>query len=298
VQEAALQALATSFNAGVSARLRSEEGSPPLLSSHDLDAFREAPNISPLAFPVAGAPPEAAAIAEAAAAAITTAPASPPPGVVVLGMHRSGTSLLTGLLFRGGLWVGDRRDLIWGASATDNAKGFFERTDVVLQNDYLMKHQKVHWSLFGDRFDASVATQAVAKGAVDWQQYGAKAMQSLVGADHKGAPWALKDPRLCLTLRFWLPLLSGPKTAADSVGVVDGLQSNRTPPAVLFTYRHPVEVAKSLQKREGFGVKRGLLLWLAYNEMVHPSFLIAAIAVLSSYANPLASSALSLLRSQ
>jgi len=29
-----------------------------------------------------------------------------------------------------------------------------------------------------------------------------------------------------------------------------------------------VEVARSLQAREGFGPRRGLLLWLAYNEQV------------------------------
>ena len=80
-------------------------------------------------------------------------------------------------------------------------------------------------------------------------------------------PWALKDPRLCLTLRFWLPLLSsGNSTVSERKEA--GASGKGVAPAVLFTYRHPVEVAKSLQKREGFGIKRGLLLWLAYNEMV------------------------------
>jgi hypothetical protein len=74
------------------------------------------------------------------------APPPAAPGVVVLGMHRSGTSLLAGLLFRAGLWVGERRDLIWGADAADNSKGFYERTDIVLQNDALMKLQKVFLS--------------------------------------------------------------------------------------------------------------------------------------------------------
>jgi len=132
----------------------------------------------------------------------------------------------------------------------------------------------VHWSLFGDRFNASIATQAVASGTLDWQQYGAKAMKALLASHASSSkesgprtvPWALKDPRLCLTLRFWLPLLSSGKSVSSNRESTLG--GRGVAPAVLFTYRHPVEVAKSLQKREGFGIKRGLLLWLAYNEMV------------------------------
>lgn len=40
------------------------------------------------------------------------------------------------------------------AAAEDNAKGFFERIDVVLQNDYIMKKQQVHYSFNTYKFDA------------------------------------------------------------------------------------------------------------------------------------------------
>jgi hypothetical protein len=62
------------------------------------------------------------------------------PGVIVLGMHRSGTSMLSGLLVNGiGYKVGG--PLI--GAAFDNAKGFFERIDVVLQNDEFMQSQRI-----------------------------------------------------------------------------------------------------------------------------------------------------------
>jgi hypothetical protein len=64
-------------------------------------------------------------------------------GVIVLGMHRSGTSMLGGLMNKMGLAVGG--PLIRPFS--DNEKGFFERIDVVLQNDYIMKKQRVHYAL-------------------------------------------------------------------------------------------------------------------------------------------------------
>ena len=57
-------------------------------------------------------------------------------------MHRSGTSLLGGLMNAMGLKTGG--PLI--GAAGDNAKGFFERIDVVLQNDYIMKKQGIHYS--------------------------------------------------------------------------------------------------------------------------------------------------------
>jgi hypothetical protein len=55
------------------------------------------------------------------------------------------------------------------------------------------------------------------------------------------------SPRMCITLRSWLPLLNDE-------------------PAILFTYRHPLEVADSLQRREqNFSLAQGLRLWIVYN---------------------------------
>ena len=60
------------------------------------------------------------------------------PGVIILGMHRSGTSVVGGVMNKMGLNTGG--PLI--QPAEDNAKGFFERIDVVLQNDEIMKKQE------------------------------------------------------------------------------------------------------------------------------------------------------------
>ena len=65
------------------------------------------------------------------------------PGFIVLGMHRSGTSMLSGLLVTGmGYFVGE--PLIGGAF--DNEKGFFELIPVVLQNDEFLYSQHIDWS--------------------------------------------------------------------------------------------------------------------------------------------------------
>ena len=61
-------------------------------------------------------------------------------GIIVLGMHRSGTSLLTGLLARG-LSFALPGELV--KSNSQNPLGFFENEDVVRQNDIWLKEQKM-----------------------------------------------------------------------------------------------------------------------------------------------------------
>jgi len=77
-------------------------------------------------------------------------------GVVVLGMHRSGTSMVTGLLQEMGLHLGEPDDLL-RAKEGENDKGFFERHQVVVQNDDIMEEQDVNWSLNLFQFDHLLA---------------------------------------------------------------------------------------------------------------------------------------------
>lgn len=239
--------------AAVRARLAASAATPAAAQPRAAAAATAAPA------PAAAVPAAAAAAAPAAAAAAPAGAA--PPGVIVLGMHRSGTSLLTGLLQRMGLWVGNKRDLVWGAKGDDNAKGFWERLDVVLGNDLIMKHQQVHWAANVLRFDHKKALAAwhangdTGDGIFEakwgsWATTGARGVAALTHPDHE--PFVQKDPRMCVTLGFWREILG---SAARG----------RPEPAALVTWRHPVEVASSLKRREdGFKMKRGLILWMAY----------------------------------
>jgi hypothetical protein len=117
--------------------------------------------------------------------------------------------------------------------------------DVVLQNDEFMNDQKVWWSHNVMNYKDDVALKNKKAGHSILFRNGAKALAFFNNADN--APWLQKDPRMCLTLGTWLPLLNNE-------------------PAVLFTYRHPLEVAMSLKKREqNFSLEHGLRLWIAYN---------------------------------
>lgn len=162
-------------------------------------------------------------------------------GFIVLGMHRSGTSLLSGLLVIGmGYKTGS--PLIGGAF--DNPKGFFELIPAVLQNDEFMAKQRIYWSVNVIAYDSEKALKDKESGAVTFKE-GRKALAIYNNPDN--VPYLQKDPRMCITLKTWLPLLNHQ-------------------PAVIYTHRHPLEVAMSLKKRENnFTVDHGLRLWIVYN---------------------------------
>jgi len=161
---------------------------------------------------------------------------------MVLGMHRSGTSLLSGLIVKGfGYETGGP---LIGASF-DNEKGFYERIDVVLQNDEFLRAQAAGWSSDVVKYDSEKALQHKQQGKITFKE-GEKALKFL-NNHPKTLPYLQKDPRMCVTLPTWLNLLD-------------------QKPAIVYTYRHPLEVAMSLQHRESnFDLGHGLRLWINYN---------------------------------
>jgi len=127
----------------------------------------------------------------------------------------------------------------------ENVKGFFERVDVVGQNHKWLEQQGIQWNTNVLDFDWEQALRDTNSGAVDFKK-GTRALKFF--HDPESSPWLQKDPRMCLALPVWLKLLGD------------------RPPAIVFTYRHPLEVALSLQKRGSrIHVTRGLHMWIAYN---------------------------------
>lgn len=162
-------------------------------------------------------------------------------GFMILGMHRSGTSMLGGLLHKSaGYKVGG--PLI--GSSFDNEMGFFERLDIVLQNDEFMHKQKIDWAANVINYDWKKALKDKESGAITFKE-GSRGLPFL--NDPRNAPWMQKDPRMCITLKTWLELMNNE-------------------PAIVFTYRHPLEVALSVNKRDhNIAVETGLRLWIVYN---------------------------------
>lgn len=115
-----------------------------------------------------------------------------PLAVLVLGMHRSGTSVTIEILSRLGCWIGDPPDLI-GASEY-NPRGHFElRAAVEFDNVVLLQA--------GGTWDNPPAVESI------------EVLASTLRPDidrwfGDRSPLAFKDPRLCLILPIWLAALT------------------------------------------------------------------------------------------
>lgn len=159
-------------------------------------------------------------------------------GVLVLGMHRSGTSAVTGVLEKLGVPVpGEMLP-----AAADNPKGFFENKVSFNFNHELLNH-------FTSRWDDPLA---VALGSFETSGLAApfeERLADIVKREFLGTPiFALKDPSLCRFLPIW-------RTVLERLGV------NMRP---LITLRHPVEVAGSLKVRDGLPRAKTFLVWLQH----------------------------------
>lgn len=151
--------------------------------------------------------------------------------VVVLGMHRSGTSMVAHQLTTLGLNPGSEDDLL--LPREDNPAGFWERRDVVELNDSVLASAGGAWFMPPDSgcFDAAHSDARVAAVVAALPVNG----------------WVLKDPRLLLTWPAWRHSLHGA--------------------LCVLVYRGPAAVAASLKQRNGFPLALGLALWEYYNRL-------------------------------
>ena len=116
-----------------------------------------------------------------------------PRALCVMGMHRSGTSMITRLLQLAGLYLGDEADLM--PATTDNQDGFWENLKFVRVNDQLLNELGGGWD-YPVSFPQQWATDArllPVKNAAE------SVVAEFVGRDH----WGWKDPRSSLVLPFW-----------------------------------------------------------------------------------------------
>lgn len=166
--------------------------------------------------------------------------------VIVLGMHRSGTSAITRSIKL--LGVDLDRDLI--PSGFDNPKGFWEDAGVVDLNEKLL-------TVLGSGF------LSVSGGGFDFQASDAlcelevSATSLVLSKIENCQIWGVKDPRICRLLPFWQRIFA--KLNIDDSYVV--------------AVRNPVSVAESLARRDGLLNEKAYYLWL---EHVIPSVLLTS----------------------
>lgn len=155
--------------------------------------------------------------------------------LIVLGMHRSGTSSVAGALTLAG--AAAPQNLM--PPAEDNPRGFWESSAVADFNDRMLTRENSNWH--------------------DWRVVSTRALEEdtglraaavdLLHQEFGDAPViALKDPRICRLFPFWRRALIEAEYA----------------PVVISPFRAPSEVAASLVSRNTMGRSHALRLWMRH----------------------------------
>lgn len=166
--------------------------------------------------------------------------------VIVLGMHRSGTSMVTGILNEMGYETGETIK-----ASKDNPKGYFENSEILALNERILNGLGYAWDSITFA-EENVTSRIPYPAFIDGKELLLRLLKK-----HKRI--VLKDPRICLLLPFWQQLIAGIPDLTHKY---------------VFTFRHPMEVAMSELKRAttsrgyhslGGKVDYNLRLWFIYN---------------------------------
>ncbi len=160
--------------------------------------------------------------------------------ILILGMHRSGTSALTGTLELLDIDLGN--DLM--TADEGNEKGYFENNSFYRVNEDLLSQINSSWEdvFFNeDKLNHIEDTDELKKVLI--KEFKEKNI------------FAIKDPRLA----FLFPVYA------------KALKELNIDIKIIIPYRNPVEVAASLTKRNDFSPEKGMLLW-AYHILLAEKF--------------------------
>ena len=161
-------------------------------------------------------------------------PASRGTAIVVLGMHRSGTSILTRALHARGCALSS--DLL-GANSS-NPSGHWESKVAIDIDDQLLRSLGRTWD------DPRELPQGW-MNCPDAKEARRRIRIMLNGDFKRTKLWAIKEPRMCRLAPLWIDEIAG---LGFDVKVV-------------LAVRHPYEIALSLLRRDGLPTAQGLMLW-------------------------------------
>jgi hypothetical protein len=173
--------------------------------------------------------------------------------VLVLGMHRSGTSAITRGLQMLGVHLGNA----FLSPQPDNPTGYWEDVNIFEINERLLGVFDLKWedvALINDDQWQEPKVEALRQEAIEY-----------LSAKFTSHPlWGFKDPRTIRLLPFWQPVL-------DALGVDE---------SYLLAIRNPRSVADSLKQRQGIDAITAHLLWLIYlvpnlNKIADRPFIVA-----------------------
>lgn len=151
--------------------------------------------------------------------------------VIILGMHRSGSSLLASICNSLGVNMGS--DLLEGLK--DNPLGHYEDKCFVKLNEDILKACDASWDLPAS-FDKTISVKPKFNNCI----------QDLINS--KTGIWGWKDPRTSLTIDLYQPYL--------------------TNPVYIWCRRDKLKIANSLFERDGIPIWAGIKIFEIYESRV------------------------------
>jgi hypothetical protein len=166
------------------------------------------------------------------------APAYSRKAIIVLGMHRSGTSAVTRVLSLCGAAL-PRHPM--SKSHESNSAGHWEPLPIVDAHDRFLAASGRRWDDILE-YPASMFRSDIAAA------YEARLTKLALKEFGDSPLFILKDPRISRLMPLWRPVLDELDAA----------------PHVVISIRNPLEVAASLERREGWDQYRAAMVWLRY----------------------------------
>ncbi|TFE29004.1 sulfotransferase family protein [Cohnella luojiensis] len=161
--------------------------------------------------------------------------------ICILGMHRSGTSVITKAINLLGAYVGDEKDLLPPVEG-NNPEGFWEYGDFVVLQDKILKEFGLTWDT-----DKPLPTGWTKSPLIRPFR---ERIKTIISEKFSDKPlWAWKDPRSCLLLPLWQEILE--ELNIDIAYVV--------------VFRNPLDVMASLQKRDDISQDYAEKIWYNYS---------------------------------
>lgn len=158
--------------------------------------------------------------------------------ICIIGMHRSGTSMITRLLNLCGLDLGPYDQLL--PPNEINSAGYFENEKFSYGiNDSLLAHLGGSWDtppIFKEGWEKDPSLEQLAGKARD-----------LIQTFSNSSRWGWKDPRSTILLPFWKMLIPNLR--------------------FVICIRSPLEVVRSLDKRYSMPIQRGAYIWYQYMKL-------------------------------
>lgn len=187
----------------------------------------------------------------------------PRPILVVLGMHRSGTSLLSNALHVLGVDMADTTDHV----SVKNPGGFWERPELVAIQDEILEAigrpiaLPSHVLPFPAAWWRSKQVQALKPKLIAYVR------QQLASSEN---PWGFKDPRTCRLLPLWREVF----------------RELNLEPIYVVALRRPAESSVSMSQKSAarrLSEATGELMWLSYNYDIARHVLLKSAAIVIDY---------------